>query len=127
MKVTGNVVIYALVALVTVGGALVAVVFVLGGPPDVVAGRAAIIGSTLGPAIGVLLLLAQQAHVVQEQAETKALVNGHLEQHIGHTDDQIRAMIAEQLQQLQAAASPLEPKPETPALPVEPPPAPAGT
>lgn len=41
--------------------------------------------------------------------EVRDKVNGHLERHLGHTDDQVRAIVDEQLQQ-RLASPPLPPE-----------------
>lgn len=112
MKVTSNVLVFGLVAVLTIGGALIAVVFVLGGPDQVVEGRVAIISSTIGPAVGVFILLLQQGHMSEQVAETKKLVNGHLDKHVGHTDEEVKRLVREQLAGMQSAAAPLVPKDE---------------
>lgn len=111
MKVTGNVVIYALVAMMVLGGALYTVVFVLGGPTDVVVARAAIISAMMVPTVGVLLSLLGQGHLAAEASATKELMNGHLEEHKAPAAQQVNELIDARLANMQASASSLEPKP----------------
>jgi hypothetical protein len=81
MKVTTNVVIYALVAVLALTSALFLVVFVLGGPPEIVVTRAAIVSTTFVPVIGVLVALLQQGKIVESVNQTKDAINGHLAMH----------------------------------------------
>ena len=106
MKVSGTSVLYALLALVTLGGALYTVIFLVGGSTAEVTTRVTVISGLLAPVIGVLILLLQQAHIQDQVQETKDKVNGHLEAHIGPTDDQIKALVDRRLGQLQLPQDP---------------------
>lgn len=113
MKVTGSIVIVALIALTVIGGALYTVIFVIGGSPDIVLSRASIISALLAPTILALVSLLRQEHTSQAVAQTQQTVsqtqtkieqvqenvNGHLEQHRGHTDAEIRQMVDQMMQQ----------------------------
>lgn len=114
MKLSTSALLYSVVVLVTVGGALYTVIFLIGGSSETVTARVAIISGLIGPALGVLILMLQQGHLQDQVQQTKDQVNGHLQQHIGHTDAQVETLIEKRLGQLQAAASPLELKPTDP-------------
>lgn len=114
MKVSGSVILYCLVVMVTLGGGLYTVVFLIGGGPEIVTTRVAIISGLIGPVIGVLILLLQQGHMQDQVQQTKDQVNGHLQQHMGQTDTQVQTLIDRRLSQLQVPATSLEVKPTDP-------------
>jgi len=116
MKLSGTAVIYGLVALVLIGGSLLTVVFILGGSPEVVTTRAAIITGFMAPTIGVFVLVLQQSRLQDQVQETKDSVNGHLQVHVDQAADAVKSFIDQRVKELQIQPlSPTPPSPDPPA------------
>ena len=97
----------ALVMLTLVVTGLVGAVVMTADSLDVAIGRAGIITSAAAGPVGVLILMLQVKDVQQK-------VNGHLEAHIGHTDEQVRSLVDDRVRELAGPAQTSVRAPEGP-------------
>lgn len=81
----------ALVVVVTIGAD--AAILVSGGDLTSQLTKVGVITAFVAPTVAALLSFLQSAKNTQAIGQTKELVNGHLQQHIGHTDAEVEAMI----------------------------------
>lgn len=83
--------------------------------------RAGIITAAAGGPIGVLVTLLQLTAVKQQLGDVQQKVNGHLSAHIGHTDEQVHAIVDQALALTRTAGAGAVagnvPQPPTPAAP----------
>lgn len=103
----------ALVMLTLVVTGLVAAVVYNAPSVEVAVGRAGIITAAAAGPIGVLMLMLQVGGLQQQMGDVQTKVNGHLEKHVGHTDQQVQQLIDARLREL-----------STPQATVQAPPAP---
>jgi hypothetical protein len=85
-------------------------------------GRAGIITAFAAGPIGVLMLMLQVGGVQNQVSDVQRKVNGHLQRHIGHTDDQVQELIDKRLRELGTGPSLVQRPPDLvePVPPQEP-------
>lgn len=93
-------------ALVTVALMGLIVVLILRGGMSTTAPSLAALLSFLGILLGLIANLLATGGVAHTLGDVQAKVNGHLQQHIGHTDDQVNALIDQRLGQQPPAEPP---------------------
>lgn len=67
---------------------------------EIAIGRAGIITAAAAGPIGVLMLMLQVGDVKQQLGDVQEKVNGHLQAHIGHSDQQVQELVDERLREL---------------------------
>lgn len=109
----------ALVMVTMLVTALVAAVVFNSPTVEIAVGRAGIITAAAAGPIGVLMLMLQVGDMKQQVGDVQDKVNGHLEAHMGHTDQQVQALVDARLRELAQSQTSVAP-------PVAPPPQGAG-
>lgn len=98
------------VGMITVALLAVVAILLLRGVPVTSSALTGLI-TYLATLVGLIVALAGTGAVANAAGDIQQKLNGHLEQHIGHTDAQVNALIDARLAQVRAAASPLEDMP----------------
>lgn len=104
------------IALVLVALLLVIALAILRGA-DINSSQLISLFAFVGVLIGMLGGLVGTHHVAGAVADVRDKINGHLQQHIGHTDDQVQLLIDRRLRELGTGPSLVQTPPDVPQKP----------